>query len=69
MELHPEAKPRIISDNRSQFIAKDFKKFFRISGMTNVRTSPCSPQSNGKIEHWHKSFKGECIRNVQFCPS
>jgi len=20
------------------------------------------PQSNGKIEPWHKSFKGECIR-------
>ena len=31
-ELHPEAKPRIISDNGPQFIAKDFKEFIRISG-------------------------------------
>jgi transposase InsO family protein len=30
--------------------------------MTHVRTSPFDPQSNGKIERWHKSLKGECIR-------
>jgi len=35
-ELHPEAKPRIISHNRSQFIAKDFQESIRISGMTHV---------------------------------
>jgi len=39
-ELHPEARPRIISDNGPQFIAKYFKEFIRISGMTHVRTSP-----------------------------
>src|SRR5437879_3089090 len=61
-ELHSEAKPRIISDNGPQVIAKDFKEFIRISGMTHVRTSPYYPQSNGKIERWHKSLKGECIR-------
>ena len=41
-----------------QFIAKDFKEFIRISGMTHVRTQPYYPQSNGKIERWHKSLKG-----------
>jgi hypothetical protein len=30
--------------------------------MTHVRTTPFYPQSNGKIERWHKSLKGECIR-------
>jgi putative transposase len=61
-EKHPEAKPRIISDNGPQFIARDFKEFTRISGMTHVRTSPYYPQSNGKLERWHKSLKRECIR-------
>ena len=61
-EKYPEAKPRIISDNGPQFIARDFKEFIRISGMTHVRTSPFYPQSNGKIERWHKSLKRECIR-------
>ncbi len=56
-EKYPEARPRIISDNGPQFIARDFKEFIRISGMTHVRTSPYYPQSNGKIERWHKSLK------------
>ena len=55
-------RPRVISDNGPQFIAKDFKEFIRLSGMTHVRTSPYYPQSNGKIERWHKSLKAECIR-------
>jgi putative transposase len=54
--------PRLISDNGPQFIAKDFKEFIRIAGMTHVKTSPYYPQSNGKIERWHKTIKGECIR-------
>jgi transposase InsO family protein len=62
LEKYPDAKPRIISDNGPQFVAKDFKEFIRISGMTHVRTSPYYPQSNGKIERWHKSIKAECIR-------
>jgi putative transposase len=61
-DRYPEARPRIISDNGPQFIAKDFKEFIRISGMTHVRTSPYYPQSNGKLERWHKSLKSECIR-------
>jgi transposase InsO family protein len=61
-ELHPEAKPRIISDNGPQFIANDFKAFIRFSGMTHVRTSPFYPQSNGKLERYHKTMKSECIR-------
>jgi putative transposase len=61
-ERFPQARPRIISDNGPQFIAKDFKEFIRLAGMTHVRTSPCYPQSNGKLERWHKSLKSECIR-------
>jgi putative transposase len=52
----------MISDNGPQFIARDFKEFIRISGMTHVRTSPFYPQSNGKIERWHQSLKQECTR-------
>jgi putative transposase len=61
-EAYPDARPRIISDNGPQFIAKDFKEFIRVAGMTHVKTSPYYPQSNGKLERWHKTLKGECIR-------
>ena len=60
-EKFPGETPRIISDNGPQLIAKDFKRFIRICGMTHVRTSPYYPQSNGKIDRWHKSLKSECI--------
>jgi putative transposase len=62
LERYPGVSPRIISDNGPQFIARDFKEFIRICGMTHVRTSPYYPQSNGKIERWHRSIKSECIR-------
>ena len=61
-EKFPGAKPRIISDNGPQFIAKDFKEFIRIAGMTHVRTSPYYPQSNGKLERFHRTIKHDCIR-------
>ena len=61
-EQYPDARPRIISDNGPQFIARDFKEFIRLAGMTHVRTSPYYPQSNGKLERWHGSLKQECIR-------
>ena len=61
-EKFPNAKPRIISDNGPQFIAKDFKEFIRTSGMTHVKTSPYYPQSNGKLERYHRTIKGDCIR-------
>ena len=61
-ETYPQARPRIISDNGPQFVARDFKTFIRLCGMTHVRTSPFYPQGNGKIESWHKTLKRECIR-------
>ena len=64
-EKFPLASPRIISDNGPQFIAKDFKEFIRVCGMTHVRTSPYYPQSNGKIERWHREYKETVIRPSQ----
>lgn len=62
LEKFPQAKPRIISDNGPQFIAKDFKEFIRIAQLTHVRTAPGYPQSNGKLERYFKTLKGECLR-------
>ncbi len=61
-EKFPGEAPRIISDNGPQSIAKDFKEFIRVRGMTHMRTSAYYPQSTGKIERWHRTIKGDCIR-------
>jgi transposase InsO family protein len=61
-EAFPDARPRIISDNGPQFVARDFKLFIRNAGMQHVRTSPYYPQSNGKLERWHRTVKQDAIR-------
>ena len=66
LEAFPGVHPKLISDNGPQFIAKDFKEFIRLAGMTHVRTSPYYPQSNGKQERMQGTLKRECIREK--CP-
>jgi putative transposase len=62
LEKFPGERPRIISDNGPQFLARDFKEFIRLAGITHVRTSPYYPQSNGKLERWHGTLKRERYR-------
>ena len=66
-EKFPDAYPRMISDNGPQFIARDFRDFIRICGMTHVRTAPYYPQSNGKLERWNQTVKTTTIRPE--CPA
>lgn len=61
-EKYPEAKPRIITDNGSQFIAVEFKKFIKSAEFTHVKTSVNHPQANGKIERFHRTISEECLR-------
>jgi len=61
IEKFPGNSPRLISDNGSQFISGDFRKFLREVGLDHVRTSVRYPQSNGKIERFHRTLKDECL--------
>ena len=61
-EKYPLARPRVISDNGPQFIAKDFKEFIRLWQTSHVLTSPHYPQSNGKLERFHRTLKEQAIR-------
>lgn len=62
LEKFPGVHPRIITDNGSQFISRDFKEFLSHQELTHVKTSIRYPQSNGKIESFHKTIKRECVR-------
>jgi putative transposase len=50
-EKYPDVKPRIISDNGPQYIAKEFKSFLKLCRMTHVRTSPYYPQSKDYVAY------------------
>ncbi len=61
-EKFPQARPQIISDNGPQFVAKDFKEYLRQWQTRHVLTSPYYPQSNGKLERYHRTLKEQAIR-------
>ena len=61
-ERYPDAHPRCISDNGSQYKCKEFAKFITRNDYSHTTTSPYYPQSNGKQERFHGSLKKECIR-------
>jgi transposase InsO family protein len=61
-EAHPEARPRVITDHGSQFIARDFQSFIRLWQTSHVLCSPHYPQSNGKLERFHRTLKEQAIR-------
>ena len=58
----PGARPRVITDNGSQFISKEFKEFIKTAELTHIRTSVRYPESNGKIERFHRTISEECLR-------
>jgi transposase InsO family protein len=62
LEKYPGKKPRLISDNGSQFISKDFAEYMRLTGLKHIRTSVAYPQSNGKIERFHRTLNEDVLR-------
>lgn len=58
-EKYPQARPRVITDNGSQFISNQFKGFLADCGFTHAKTSVSYPQSNGKMERQFRTTKEE----------
>ncbi len=66
LEKFPGVRPRIISDNGTQFVSKDFSEYLRSAGLTHIKTSIRYPQSNGKIEKFHSTINQECLTRYSF---
>lgn len=60
----PGARPRIITDNGSQYISKEFKEFIKQAELEQITTSVKHPEGNGKIERFHRSINQECLRII-----
>lgn len=59
---YPEARPKLITDNGSQFVSHDFKKLASRLELEQVFTRRNHPQTNGKIERLNGTVKNEAIR-------
>jgi len=52
-------EPQIVHDGGPQFIGHDWNQFVQRAGLTDVRTHPYHPQSNGRDERLHRTFREE----------
>jgi len=52
-------EPEIVHDGGPQFIGHEWRQFIQATGTTNVRTHPYHPQSNGRDERIHRTFREE----------
>lgn len=62
------AKPRLLSDNGSSYIAGDLADYLKDKGMDHVRGAPYHPQTQGKIERWHQTMKNRVLLEHYFLP-
>lgn len=65
-EKFPNAKPRIISDRGSQFIAREFKEYIMEVGFKHTLITVGYPQANGKAERFFRTAKEECVLRNSF---
>lgn len=54
--------PRLITDNGAQYVSAECRGYLRERDSSHSRARARHPQSNGKMERFHKSLKRECLR-------
>ena len=55
--LGENQRPRLLTDNGSSYISKDLKEYLGEKDILHIRGKPNHPQTQGKIERYHRSMK------------
>jgi transposase InsO family protein len=58
-------KPRIVRDNGSQFVAKEWREVMRYFEVEEIPIRARHPESNGRIERYHRSIREEAFGDTE----
>jgi len=58
-------KPRIVMDNDSQFVAKEWREVMRYLEVEEIPIRVRHPESNGRIERYHRSVREEAFGDTE----
>ncbi len=62
--------PCLLSDNGPCYIASSLKEYLgKVYNIKHIHGKPLHPQTQGKIERYHRSMKNVIKLNHYFCPS
>jgi transposase InsO family protein len=66
--VNEKSMPRLLSDNGSCYISHELADYIGEKNMKHIRGRPLHPQTQGKIERYHRSMKNIVKLDNYFSP-
>ena len=60
-QIKVKHKPWLLSDNGLSYISSELAQYLGDYDMSHTRGKPYHPQTQGKIERWHRSLKNQIL--------